>query len=63
MNSDSFLVIEEVVVIQLLVASAVAVLGLLVPPLIFDAAFHIRLDDLRRGRLYLRDGLLRGILV
>jgi len=83
MNGLNFLVVEQVVVALLLIASIVAVvarrlripytvglvliglalglltalniqvspqliLALLVPPLVFDGAFHIRLEDLRR---------------
>lgn len=85
MNGESIIFIEEIIVISLLIASAVAVatrrfrvpytvglvligfaltftlppdwkiefppqiiLAILVPPLVFEAAFHIRLDHLRR---------------
>jgi CPA1 family monovalent cation:H+ antiporter len=83
MPTQNFLLLEEVIVVMLLIASAVAIvarrlripytvglvliglaiglltsqeiqispqliLALLVPPLVFDAAFHIRLEDLRR---------------
>ncbi|MGE5072610.1 MAG: Na+/H+ antiporter [Anaerolineae bacterium] len=83
MSGESFLLLEEAIIILLLIASVVAImakrfkipytvglvlmglvlgllsarkfdispqliLALLVPPLVFDAAFHIRLTDLRR---------------
>ena len=83
MNGENIIVVEEIIVMLLLIASVVAItarqlrlpytvglvliglaltlitsvdinvspqviLGLLVPPLVFEAAFHIRLEDLRR---------------
>jgi hypothetical protein len=85
MFGENILVIEELIILLLLIASVVAIisrqlripytvglvliglaltllikiefeispqiiLALLVPPLVFEAAFHIRFDDLRRRR-------------
>lgn len=61
MNGENIIVVEQFIILSLLIGltltllspfqiqiSPQVILALLVPPLVFEAAFHIRLEDLSR---------------